>query len=48
VLNQQTTVAGGDGITVNALDVTLLTGTRLTISTSTAALLSATATCPIS
>lgn len=47
VLNQQTTVAGGDGITVNALDVTLLTGTQLTVSTSTAALLSATATCPI-
>jgi len=46
VLNQQTTVAGGDGITVNALYVTLLTGTQLTVSTSTAALLSPTATCP--
>lgn len=48
ILNQQTTIAGGDGITVNALDVTLLTGTQLTIGTSTAALLSATQTCPVS
>ena len=48
VLNQQTPVAGGDGITVTALDVTLLTGTQLTISQSTAALLSASATCPVS
>lgn len=48
VLNQQTTIAGGDGITVNALHVTLLAGTQLTIATSTSALLSATATCPVS
>ncbi|HEV2633846.1 MAG TPA: choice-of-anchor P family protein [Actinocrinis sp.] len=48
VLNQQTPIAGGAGITVNALNITLLTGTHVTLSTSTAALLSATATCPAS
>ena len=48
VLNEQTPVAGGDGVTVTALDLTLITGTHLTISQSTAALLSATATCPVS
>lgn len=47
VLNEQKTIAGGSGITVNALDVTLLVGTKLTISTSTAALLTATQTCPV-
>lgn len=46
VLNEQTPIAGGDGVTVTALDLTLLTGTHLTISQSTAALLSSTATCP--
>jgi hypothetical protein len=48
VLNQQTTISGGNGITVNALNITLLTGTQLTLATSTSALLSATATCPVS
>jgi hypothetical protein len=48
VLNEQTSVAGGDGITVTALDLTLLVGTHLTISQSTAALLSPTAACPVS
>jgi hypothetical protein len=48
VLNQQTAIAGGDGITVNALHISLLTGTQLTIATSTSALLSADATCPVS
>ena len=48
VLNEQTSIAAGDGITVTALDLKLLTGTEVTISQSTAALLSATATCPAS
>jgi hypothetical protein len=48
ILNEQTSVAGGDGITVTALDLTLLAGTHLTISQSTAALLSTIATCPVS
>ena len=48
VLNEQTAVAGGDGITVTGLDLTLITGIHLTISQSTAALLSSTATCPVS
>jgi hypothetical protein len=48
VLNKQTPIAGGDGITVIALDVTLLTGTHVTIGESTAALLSPTASCPVS
>jgi hypothetical protein len=48
VLNEQTSVAGGDGVTVTALDLTLLTGVHLTISQSTAALLSSTAGCPVS
>jgi hypothetical protein len=47
-LNQQTSIAGGDGITVIALDVTLLTGTHVTVSQSTAALLTPTASCPVS
>jgi hypothetical protein len=47
VLNQQKTIAGGDGITVNALDVTLLTGAQLTIATSTSALLNTSQTCPV-
>ena len=47
-LNQQTSVGGGAGITVIALDITLLTGTHVTVSQSTAALLSPTASCPVS
>ena len=47
-LNQQSTIAGGDGVTVTALHLTLLTGTQVTIGQSTAALLSPTATCPAS
>lgn len=45
-LNQQSTIAGGDGVTVTALHLTLLTGIQVTIGQSTAALLSPTATCP--
>ena len=48
VLNEQTSIAGGNGVTVTALDLTLLTGVHLTISQSTAALLSSTAGCPVS
>ncbi|MHA6763885.1 choice-of-anchor P family protein [Streptacidiphilus sp. PAMC 29251] len=47
VLNQQTPVAGGRGITVTALSLTLLTGTHLTVAQSTAALLTSTDTCPV-
>jgi hypothetical protein len=47
-LNQQTSIAGGDGVTVIALDVTLLTGIHVTLAQSTAALLSPTASCPVS
>ena len=47
-LNQQSTIADGDGITVTALHLTLLTGTQVTIGESTAALLSPTAACPAS
>ena len=46
-LNQQTTIAGGAGITVIALNITLLTGTHVTVGQSTAALLSPTASCPV-
>jgi hypothetical protein len=46
VLNEQTAIGGGKGITVNALHVTLLTGVQLTLGTATAALLSSTDTCP--
>jgi hypothetical protein len=47
-LNQQTSIAGGDGVTVIALDLTLLTGVHVTLAQSTAALLSPTASCPVS
>jgi hypothetical protein len=47
-LNQQTSIAGGAGVTVIALDVTLLTGAHVTLAQSTAALLSPTASCPVS
>ncbi|MFJ5608128.1 choice-of-anchor P family protein [Streptomyces sp. NPDC093221] len=46
VINQQTTVAGGKGITVTALSLTLLTGVHVTIAQSTAALLTSTDPCP--
>ncbi|MFC4033906.1 choice-of-anchor P family protein [Streptomyces polygonati] len=48
VVNQQTTIAGGKGITVTALSLTLLTGVHVTIAQSTAALLTTTDTCPAS
>ena len=46
ILNQQTPTANGRGITVTALSLTLLTGIRLTISQSTAALLTSADACP--
>ncbi|WP_037911143.1 choice-of-anchor P family protein [Actinacidiphila yeochonensis] len=48
VVNQQTPVAGGKGVTVTALSLTLLTGVRVTIAQSTAALLTASDACPAS
>jgi hypothetical protein len=48
VVNQQTPVAAGKGITVTALSLTLLTGVHVTIAQSTAALLTTTDTCPAS
>ncbi|MFC1430217.1 choice-of-anchor P family protein [Streptacidiphilus sp. N1-3] len=47
VINQQTPVAGGRGITVTALSLTLLTGTHLTVGQSTAALLTTADSCPV-
>lgn len=47
VVNQQTRIAGGKGITVTALSLTLLSGVHLTVAQSTAALLTATDTCPV-
>lgn len=46
ILNQQVPIAGGEGITVNALSITLLTGVKLTVDQSTAALLEPGDTCP--
>jgi hypothetical protein len=46
VVNQQTQIAGGKGITVTALSLTLLSGVHLTVAQSTAALLTATDPCP--
>jgi uncharacterized repeat protein (TIGR01451 family) len=46
VVNQQTPIAAGKGITVTALSLTLLTGVHLTIAQSTAALLTTTDPCP--
>ncbi|WP_405021227.1 hypothetical protein OHV05_34310 [Kitasatospora sp. NBC_00070] len=48
VVNQQTPLAGGKGITVTALSLTLLSGVHLTIAQSTAALLTSTDACPAS
>lgn len=47
VVNQQTPLAGGKGITVTALSVTLLTGVHLDIAQSTAAVLAAGDSCPV-
>ncbi|MEU6854571.1 choice-of-anchor P family protein [Actinacidiphila alni] len=46
VINQQTPVAGGKGITVTALSLTLLTGVHVTVARTTAALLLSTDPCP--
>ena len=48
VVNQQTPLAGGRGITVTALSLSLLTGVHLTVAQSTAALLTTADTCPAS
>ncbi|MYS23647.1 hypothetical protein GA0115240_154739 [Streptomyces sp. DvalAA-14] len=48
VVNQQTPVAAGKGITVTALSLTLLTGAHVTVAQSTAALLTTTDACPAS
>ncbi|WP_405579208.1 choice-of-anchor P family protein [Streptomyces sp. NBC_01190] len=48
VINQQTPIAAGKGITVTALSLTLLTGVHVTIAQSTAALLTTTDPCPAS
>lgn len=46
VLNQQTPLAGGAGLTVNALVVTLIDGTRIVLAQSRAALLAPGQPCP--
>ena len=46
VLNQQVPLAGGAGLTVNALAVTLIDGTRIVLAQSRAALLAAGQPCP--
>ncbi|WP_217712104.1 choice-of-anchor P family protein [Kitasatospora sp. NA04385] len=48
VVNQRTPLAGGKGVRVTALSLTLLTGTRLTIAQSSAALLTTADACPAS
>ncbi|MFJ8042977.1 choice-of-anchor P family protein [Kitasatospora sp. NPDC096147] len=47
VVNQQTPLAGGKGTRVTALSLTLLTGTRLTVAQSGAALLTTADACPV-